>query len=201
MNTYQFINVTNSTNEAPIAYIQDRFTFLGQNVVVVILVPLWNNIIFPLMGHYLPNTRKRVGIGLALGCLACIVSVIIPAVLKIHYSWYWLCIPTVLIGIAETSVYIPILVFIYAQSPDNMKGLLIGCHYLIIGIWSAIAAVVDYFLKQNTSHQNDVIVGYYAVLTAISFINLVIFSFISYFYRNRKRNNPITDLLRISMYY
>jgi hypothetical protein len=98
-------------------------------------------------------------------------------------------------------VFCLVLVFIYAQSPDNMKGLLIGCHYLIIGIWSAIAAVVDYFLKQNTSHQNDVIVGYYAVLTAISFINLVIFSFISYFYRNRKRNNPITDLLRISMYY
>ena len=91
-----------------------------------------------------------------------------------------------------------VLEFIYAQSPDNMKGLLIGCHYFLIGLWSTVAAIVIHFINSTSQ---VVIMWYYVTLVVVSCVGLILFSVYSCYYENRKRNNPISDIMRISMYY
>ena len=103
------------------------------------------------------------------------------------------------------SIFI-VLEFIYAQSPDNMKGLLIGCYYFLIGVWSAVATVIYFSLKaQLQQHHHDkkdtTIQWYYISFSVVSITGLLLFCIVSLFYRNRQRNNPISDILRISMYY
>lgn len=95
-------------------YILTQFSFFAINCVVIVFLPIWNNIAFPLLRHYVPNTRKRIGIGMGFSILACIASAAIsyyinyvsPKVLT-GQNFCWLLLPTVIIGIAETAVYIP----------------------------------------------------------------------------------------------
>ena len=50
--------------------IEEYLTSVIDTMLILLLVPLWNSLIFPLMGHFTPNTRKRIGTGKLLGVLA-----------------------------------------------------------------------------------------------------------------------------------
>lgn len=87
--------------------------------------------------------------------------------------------------------------FIYAQSPDNMKGLLIGFQYFLIGVWAAVKAIITIYCNSSPEISKYYYWGYFG----LGFVGLCVFMIISSRYRNRKRNNPITDIMRISSYY
>ena len=84
-------------------YFLDQLSTVIVYSVVVVTIPLLNNIIFPFMSNFLPNSRKRVGFGLAISLL----SVVLAAVLYEETQLKYLIIPSILMGIAETSVFIP----------------------------------------------------------------------------------------------
>ena len=105
-------------------------------------------------------------------------------------------------------LYYTVLEFIYAQSPDITKGLLIGATYFLIGIWQVITGL--FFIVHQASQDQDLCPAhsrityttwFFVGIAAVSLVGLVLFSPVVCLYKNRKRNDPITDLLRISMYY
>ena len=102
-----------------------------------------------------------------------------------------------------------VLEFIYAQSPDNMKGLLIGFQYLLYGMCTTIAGVIIFKINPQfecssvnpSAIKSDIVFWYYMGYALISIAGLLLFSIVSYKYKNRSRNNPVSDIMRISMYY
>lgn len=96
--------------------------------------------------------------------------------------------------------FIVVLEFIYAQSPDNMKGLLIGLHYFLIGVWASVTFLLLKKIHKDNDH--DLLeFTYYMCYSVVGFVGFFLFALVSCFYTNRRRNNPITDIMRISSYY
>ena len=73
--------------------------------------------------------------------------------------------------------------FIYAQSPDSMKGLLTGLFYFIFGGFSGLGATVYLLIR------SDVI--FYSIVIAVAAVGLFLYCLVSFCYSNRRR--PTND--------
>ena len=89
-----------------------------------------------------------------------------------------------------------------------MKGLLIGIFYLLSGIWNIVINVIIYYVTQSDdcsdTHpppQSNITLWYYSCLTVVGVIGLSVYLTVAYCYKNRRRNNPISDIMRVSMYF
>jgi hypothetical protein len=58
-----------------------------------------------------------------------------------------------------------VLEFIYAQSPESMKGLLTGLYFLFFGL-SSIPAIALFYLFKDTK-ENRVLLAFHAVFTIL----------------------------------
>ena len=83
--------------------------------------------------------------------------------------------------------------FIYAQSPNNMKGLQIGIFYLIFGIFSAIGSTIyfGYSLHSGDGGTSTPWSHFCLVLIAIGLVGFVVYVIVACCYRNRQR--PAAD--------
>ena len=59
-----------------------------------------------------------------------------------------------------------VLEFIYAQSPESMKGLLTGLYYFFLGLTSIVSSAMYYLYKDNLD-QNKVLLPFYTAFTII----------------------------------
>ena len=89
-----------------------------------------------------------------------------------------------------------------------MKGLLIGIFYLLFGICGIIVNIALYFVIQSDdcsdTHpppQSNTTLWYYSCLTVVGVIGLCAYLAVAYCYKNRRRNNPVSDIMRVSMYF
>ena len=76
---------------------------------VLLLLPVCNNIVAPLMGFYWPNMRKRVGLGFVLILLAAITSTLLEfnGAGSLLDRNLWFILPVFLTAIAEVSAASP----------------------------------------------------------------------------------------------
>ena len=75
--------------------------------------------------------------------------------------------------------------FIYAQSPEQMKGLLTGLFYLVFGLFSGAASLVFlYYPKYNHFHN---FVWYFTIYSVIGGIGLLMYIVVACLYSNRDR--------------
>ena len=101
----------NTTEKTPIyTIIAEKFllTYLEpllNSFFVLLLIPVCNNIIAPLMGFYWPNMRKRIGLGVLLIVLAAAISALLELnATKTPLSRnLWFILPVFLTAAAEVS--------------------------------------------------------------------------------------------------
>ena len=79
--------------------------------------------------------------------------------------------------------------FIYAQSPESMKSLLVGLFYSIFGIFSGVGTTICSIFCIVT--ENHCIHWFYCTLLAICGAGLVVYGLTAFFYKNRQR--PTND--------
>ena len=104
--------------------------------------------------------------------------------------------------------------FVYAQSPDNMKSLLSGFYFFLFGFWNALVDVAVYFFTAKVptvdycstrilplSTNATCTLWYYTGVTVIGGVMCILYFIVAYKYKNRTRNNPISDIMRVNMYY
>ena len=80
--------------------------------------------------------------------------------------------------------------FIYAQSPNNMKGLQTGMFYLIYGIFSGIGATL-YFGINLHNHNEKLTATLCLILVVIGIVGIVMYIITACRYKNRQR--PTAD--------
>ena len=82
--------------------------------------------------------------------------------------------------------------FIYAQSPDSMKGLLTGLFYFVFGVFAAVGITI--FFKLNSS-----VVHLFYTILSVSMVGFLLYVLGAVLYRNRERptnDESEEDLLR-----
>jgi len=80
--------------------------------------------------------------------------------------------------------------FIYAQSPENMKGLLIGIFYFIFGLFSGGGALIFHWYPSNENcleGTTNCILWYYVIIAIIGLLGFVVYLTTAFLYTYRQR--------------
>ena len=160
---------------------------------------------------YYLSMLKRIGIGsvltfagalyiLLINCLEYTTSIGERYINIITYLNF--IIPIVLFDISYIVLTVSLLEFIIAQSPHNMKGILIGIfyviHYGIGGLFTLIQQLLCTHLHSAISCNGIVS---YAMVTVITLVSGIVFSIIACKYRLRERDEVVNVHIFAEEYY
>ena len=192
------------------------------SVLVVVLLPLHIIVLRPLIYHHIPGTLKRVGLGIICFLLVLVYYFSVDTVghilhrnstcllfltnntsasVPLHISSYSLVIPSVFIALGYMLIYISSYEFICAQSPHEMKGLLIGVFFAVRGVFQFLGAALMepfYFWKPLFPSCGF---GYYLVNVFIAIIGLVVYTVAARRYKYRQRDEPCNVRRFVEEYY
>ncbi|CAI8024642.1 Protein NRT1/ PTR FAMILY 5.8 [Geodia barretti] len=168
--------------------------YWGVNSITILLfLPVVNFLVIPSFPKL--TIRARIGIGLVLYCIGSVVVLIIHAVPLANHKQGTISnvqlgcifIPIVIFAMAEVTTLVSVLEFIYAQSPESMKGLLTGLYYLFRGLSSTVSSAL--FLLYKNSIKNRELSPFYAVFTIVQVVGLVFYVAAATFHKNRLRHD------------
>ena len=175
-------------------------SYLVSGVAIII----YQFIIYPCFCNYIPSMLKRIGLGLLFALFTTIYYVIIFACKEHFYldttSYKAMIMPEILYGISYALVLATSLEFIIAQSPHEMRGLMVGLWYAAIGLGYAIDINGKYPFncKEDIVCQN---IYYYVMKSAVIVIILILFVILAKRYKLRVRANEINIHLIAEEHY
>ena len=189
------------------------------SAIIITLVPVWHFILKPLFPNFgVQFTMLKLavtGLGLyAIGSLGfltidlagqiitpnatCIFSSNVThnsssadPVIVMDLNYFWTIIPVVISQAGCVFIEIGFKKFIIAQSPHQMKGMLFACVFGFNAIYHVIGSFI-HIPYHRLSHTPPGC-GFYFYLTQTLFfiVLLILFSYLSYGYKLRQRNNPV----------
>ncbi|CAI8051365.1 Protein NRT1/ PTR FAMILY 3.1 [Geodia barretti] len=194
VNATIFTATANSSNVAFLQSLSPNMFIIVNSITGLLFVPLVNHIFIPCLPCV--SIKARMAIGMIVNAVAILSAGSIEFSLHsgtmsepVHTLLLFI-IPTVLITLPETLTYTSALEFIYAQSPESMKGMLTGLFYFTLGIFSGGSTVLFYlYLRPSSNTWNYA--NYYWILLAFSVMGLVAYVIAATFYVNRRR--PSTE--------
>ena len=174
-------------------------------IAYLLFIPLYQFLLYPLFHKWVPSMLKRIGAGLllqllgfSLGAASLIEGYTLSGVLTnyltctalnttetpdVFLEWYWKLVPLILNRVGVVLASILLFEFAIAQSPDKMKGFVIGMIFAIGIISKAIETILEAFLVYTLCYD---ILG--LILQTILFL---VFLFLSKYYKLRERNREI----------
>ena len=188
-------------------YILSHFLFLKQKT--KILTRLWIGLFFyfsgllsmliiDLVGHLHSINDQGVGSHCMFTYTRNEYGALLYPVLELH--WAVLLAPNILLGIGSPIVRTTVLEFISAQSPQSMKGLLIGVFFAINGIFQFIGTIILFLFSTNTiwvsKHVKAVTncgFGYLLFICVAALVGLILFSVVAKKYKYRERDDRPYD--------
>ena len=107
-----------------------------------------------------------------------------------------LLVPQILHGLSYLLVFMTVLEFICAQSPQTMKGLLIGIWYATLSIKYLVVNILDGYVTEESTWNI-----YHGVKGFGIFLSIVTFSLVCKFYRYRERDEIVNEQAIIEEQY
>ena len=119
MQTYQLSGCVSSkfksfVNPGPVVSSVEGYVFgaaesLVNSFFVIILIPICNNFLFPIVGQYMPNMKKRIGLGIIVILLASVTMLLLELTVNQSQTtrMAWFILPIFLVSLAEVSTAIP----------------------------------------------------------------------------------------------
>ena len=182
--------------------------FMSKNalhaLVASLLILFYQFIILPCFHKYIPSMLKRIGVGLVFSLFTTIYYVIMLAC-KDHFhfdttSYKFTVVSQVLFGISSALILATSLEFTIAQSPHEMRGLLVGLWYAArgVGFIFTINSKYLFMCEKEMTCQN---VYYYIVNSILVLIILIVFIILAKRYKLRVRENEINVHLIVEEHY
>ena len=173
-------------------------------LVASLLILFYQFIIHPCFHKYIPSMLKRIGVGLVFSLFTTIYYVIMLAC-KDHFhfdttSYKFTVVSQVLYGISYALILPTSLEFTIAQSPIEMRGLLVGLWYAARGVGFTYIINSKYLFgceKEITCRS----VYYYIVNSVLVLIILIVFIILAKHYKLRVRENEINIHLIAEEHY
>ena len=184
----------------PLHLLLTNSTTFTTSIVAVVIVPLYQLAIKPVLNNFVPSMLKRFWLGLVCALMSSGSALTIKLMaVKQNNSADQACtqafnekaetllllilIPQVLMGFAYLLVFLTGLEFILAQAPRNVQGLLIGLWYMM-GIIKVANDSVD-----DTKWKSSKYV--YIGRCSLTFLSLLLYSLVWYLYKYRDRDNLV----------
>ena len=194
-------------------------------VIVILGIPLYELAIYPLARNWIPSTLKRVGIG-AFGTI--LVSAVVLSVDMVEHAhpnatvecmfvenstsnsvvdidYLWVGIPLgIVFGIELLTIYIPLFEFVCAQTPYNMKGLIIGLALSAVALSSVLSGATfttwAHAWFQPVMYPTCVF-WFHLFLILVTIVGLVMFCMVAKWYKKRERNEPVHEQKFVEDFY
>ena len=178
-----------------------------------LLFPFYQFIIYPCFYKYIPSMLKRIGLGMVIGLISNLVVMIVviwfgefsdpsfecpsnvdnssntSTIVLVNYKW--LLIPHITFGCAFFLVVATALEFTVAQSPKQMRGLMVGLCYATYGIGIVVSDGLTFVFISSKIHSRGCI-SYYIIgnFTFIVF-TLIFYVMFAKRYKLRSRDNIV----------
>ena len=172
--------------------------------VAVVLILLYQLLIYPCFYKLIPSMLKRTGLGLIFALLTTLYYVIMLACKDSLYlnitSYKAVVVPQILYGIAYAFIIPTSLEFTIAQCPHEMRGFLVGLWYAADGFGGFINVSGKYlFSCQGERHCQSLY--YYVLKSVIILIILIMFLILAKCYKFRVRENEVNIHLITEEHY
>ena len=171
-------------------------------VTAAFLLFLHQFFIYPCFNKYIPSMLKRIGVGLVFGLATTLSYAVIFKYQRNTLSYFnnLLLIPQIFYGVAFALIVPTSLEFTIAQSPVQMRG-------MMVGMWLA-CFVVGYLINNNTKYpfgcdDNSICPSFYYNITrsVVIFIILLVFVVLAKRYKLRVRENEVNILQIVDEHY
>ena len=186
--------------------------------IVIIAVPFKEIVYYPFLWRWFPSILKRLGAAMVVD-LTCVVTLILIDVIGDAHgdaqcflsedtatttvSQYWILLPQFLYGVAYVSLSIATFEFIIAQSPYNMKGLIIGLFYSINGLATLIACLLVIPFSYGFTSDTSLGCGfwYLSILLVFAVFQLTTYTTIAKRYKKRRRDDITNEQMFAENYF
>ena len=180
--------------------------FISNNIIKfmtpVFLLLLHQFLIYPCFNKYIPSMLKRIGVGLVFALATTLSYAVIFKYQRNIMSYFnnLLLIPQALFGVAFTLIFPTYLEFTIAQSPIQMRGMMVGMWFASLG--------VGYLININTKYpfgcdDNSICSSFYYNITRsiVIFVILLIFIVLAKWYKLRVRENEVNIVQIVDEHY
>ena len=178
--------------------------------VALVLILLYQFLLYPCFYKYIPSMLRRIGIGLFFVIVTNITYMIIVSIghqedhsagcivltnfnytksLLMPINYKWLLLPQILGGIALYLIQVTSLEFAIAQSPGSMRGLIISLWYSFREVGYLLSGQLHLPFKFAQHASPSCGFYYYFTKCVIGILILILFVFLSRRYKLRVRNN------------
>ncbi len=161
---------------------------LANPLLVMLLIPIFSYLIYPLMGRFFEVTSlRKIGMGMFLIVLAFAVSALIEQqIVEGNRPWIgWQLVAYVILTASEVMVSITMLEFFYTQAPKKMKSLIMAFCMLSVSVGNAFTGVVNEFIQNENGTSKLPGASYYWFFTIAMFVTAIVYVFWSQFYRGQ----------------
>lgn len=155
---------------------------------VLVLVPLFSNVIYPRLGRVIELTAAR---KIFLGMVLAAISFLLPAWVETQIalgeapSIGWQIAAYVVLTAAEVLVSVTALEFSYTQAPQTLKSLVMSVYLLSVSLGNWLTAGINYAITTGEGGARLDGAAYYSFFSAVMFAAALGFLFVSRSYRER----------------
>ena len=161
---------------------------------VVVLILLFEFVIYPFVAHRIPSALQRVGVSallVMLGNCAWLILSIVGYASNIS-NWSWSSYPySIILAICLLLLLPSILEFVCAQSPYNMRGLLVGYVWFVTSFVSIIVGILRNIFTDACIEPYCAII-YNVIATLLGVVGFVLYCVLAYWYKRRVRDDIST---------
>ena len=186
---------------------------------ILLLLLFYALLVYPCSGKYRMLKRIWFGAILTTGCLLSILLIesigsyndsdnqchkSLHSLYFMNLSPYLFLIPKLLYNSAYIILTIPLFEFLIAQSPQSMKGILIGMYYTTRFGLGGLFTLVDWKVFSKylfSSHKLSCGLLYSSVMMGVALISLITFTVVAYKYKLRERDEVVNVHIFAEEYY
>ena len=193
--------------------------YTGYHASAVSLVPVYRFILYPLIGKFIPSTLKIIAAGF---CLCIAVTVIELNILSISHFYsnashcifndhtvtgtipiplYWVLIIDLVNGVGVALVLCSLFEFVIAQSPNRMRGIMMGLMITTIGIGTISTFFFSKIFQQFQTASPSCVFYYYLVLSLLLLLILIVFVILAKRYKLRERERHVNTHTIVEEHY
>ncbi len=186
-------------------------------------LPVYEVVVYPMIKKWIPTTLKRIGIALILSATSSII------LLTTSIIWYelsdsgecmfsadyysplpvdrnWIEVPiSIVLTISAVSMATGILEFVCAQSPYNLRGLLIGMVYSVIlssvPLGAGIYAIWKMRYQEEGGKNPNCNIWFYLFTTVATTLAFALWCAVAKWYKKRERDEPDRQGIFVENYY
>ena len=209
-------NATTATLSQILSCLLDEYTMYY--AVSFFLIPAYHFILYPLFYKYIPSMLKIIGAGLFLCLVSSLASLSINTIEHLHSNasqcdfgstathtssvpLYWVLIVDLVNGLGVNMVSCTVFEFVMAQTPNRMRGILMGLSIAVIGISILVGVLLTRLFQLFNSATPSCGFYYYLIVSLLILLVLLLFVVLAKRYKLRERERHINIQAIVEEHY